>query len=563
VADTSGAARIVDRAEPRTDRGPERPTEHDRWRTHPITGAMVTALAFVAGAAWVLFLTRNGLGAGPDSLAYLGAAQNVADGRGLTLPFVPVTVETGPATGAAYDGAAPLYHYSPLLPAALGALVRGGFAPRTAARAVDVVACGATAAGLAWAVLRQTRQSIVAAVGAVALLLTTEVFIVPLTAVATEAAFIPLSLFALGALAWWLARPEWWWAAAFVALASAATLARTVGIAVIATGLVAVLLWFPTRPARRALIAVATGAAAVVPALAWRMYDGSDVGGVGYHPPSLLGVRGTLSSWLSGRLVAPWSATFQTLLLVVAVLAVVATVFVLRGARSHDPGTEASESDRMLLRVAWLFAALYTLMLYVTITFVVITVPFGTRYMLPVLPPIVFLLVVGVWRLLTTAFRPATRLVVRVAVALGVVALAGWHLTSGLRIVEDAREVRGSPPSRFYDTIDDEPEGTVVFTNLPHVVSARTGHFAVALPLAASIWTGEENADYARQRANIGPTLCNRRGIVALPGGKFTGFAARRLVEETNVRVTDRFADGLILRVDPEGCDGVRQPRAR
>jgi hypothetical protein len=94
------------------------------------------------------------------------------------------------------------------------------------------------------------------------------------------------------------------------------------------------------------------------------------------------------------------------------------------------------------------------------------------------------------------------------------------------------------------------------------VVSARTGHFAVALPLAASIWTGEENAHYARQRANIGPTLCRRRGIVALQG-ELTAFAARRLVEETNVRITDRFEDGRILRVDPDGCDGARQPRAR
>ncbi|OUC07239.1 hypothetical protein RY27_16060, partial [Litorilinea aerophila] len=102
---------------------------------------MVLALA---GAGAVLYATAWGLGASPDSAAYIGVARNLLAGRGLGVPF-----------GQTAD--VPLTHFPPLYSLAL-ALVGGlsGTDPWLSGRwlqaallALSVLGVGGMAYGLA------------------------------------------------------------------------------------------------------------------------------------------------------------------------------------------------------------------------------------------------------------------------------------------------------------------------------------------------------------------------------------------------------------------------------
>src|SRR4030042_2103472 len=77
--------------------------------------------ALFAGFSGVLVTTRWGIGASPDSVAYLGVAHNLMSGRGLSLPF-----------GDLAD--TPLTRFPPLYPMLLAGLGQVAGDPVVAAR---------------------------------------------------------------------------------------------------------------------------------------------------------------------------------------------------------------------------------------------------------------------------------------------------------------------------------------------------------------------------------------------------------------------------------------------
>jgi hypothetical protein len=214
--------------------------------------------------------------------------------------------------------------------------------------------CGITTALAGLGVLVLTRRRYLPAAILVLLLLTTDGYISAFTSVSTESLFLPLVAGSLACLAVYLARNRVGLLVLFIALAAASTLARSVGVALVATGVIAVAVWSSGRRVVRALIVGATGLA---PLLAWTAWESRrDLGGAGdiaYHRPPLLdNLARTLTGWLTGRHFAGWSDLAQTAVFVAVVGLIVVAGWALRG-------TFRAPLELSIVRVCWLFPAGY------------------------------------------------------------------------------------------------------------------------------------------------------------------------------------------------------------
>src|SRR2546421_4103917 len=88
----------------------------------------------ITAAILCLAVTRHRVGFDSDSSAYLGTAQNVLDGHGVTTPFPVFTSEYSPREAESFHGAIPLAHYPPLYPVTLAGIAATGTSVEFAAR---------------------------------------------------------------------------------------------------------------------------------------------------------------------------------------------------------------------------------------------------------------------------------------------------------------------------------------------------------------------------------------------------------------------------------------------
>jgi hypothetical protein len=530
------------------------------------------AAAAVAGVASVLLLsgTSDGLIGGPDSSAYAGAAENIAAGKGITLPFGQPFAGVSPTRAPSVLGRAPLAQYFPGYPLLLSLPVAMGASPEAAARVVNALACGATAALTAWLVLRLTRGSLLGAAVAVALLLTTRMFVFQGTVLGSDALFVPLCLGAVCVLGRYLVAPRAGTAVAFVALAGAASLTRFLGVALAVVALVEVAGW-PSRARatdrwRRALV-LAAGAAA--PGVAWQLWKVATdatggAGGLGYHPPprTVPTVVDIAGSWVNGRifLFAERAAVIDAPTLLVLAGTVGLLVASWWTTRRGRPWTEPLA--RALAMTAVLFSVVYAVLLWVTVTFFVHALTFSSaRMWLPVLPMVLALAVAGVWRLATAA-RAAGTTPLRLA-ALGILAVAlptfVWHASSMRSAYRFAESIsagsRPPPQTPVYRAVRRLPAGAVVFSNSAADVWESTGLPAMSLPRRRSPWHDEPNPDFERQTSALADVLCRERGGVVLYRAR-SGTATPTLAElqAAHLEVTAADPGMLLLTVDRSRC---------
>jgi hypothetical protein len=73
-------------------------------------------------------VSRNAFNVPVDGQAYLGAAHNLAAGKGLTTPFAVFTSRLSPDRQLAFHGAIPLTHFPPAFPVLLAAVSKFGMA---------------------------------------------------------------------------------------------------------------------------------------------------------------------------------------------------------------------------------------------------------------------------------------------------------------------------------------------------------------------------------------------------------------------------------------------------
>ena len=588
----------------------------DRRTPGPVR--LLLAVLALASVALVLAGTRDGPGTTPDGVSYLGAATNLADGRGLTGPFVTAIDPFTPAQAAAFDGEVPFIQWPPLYPLALGVPAVAGAEPTEAARWVSALGLAATVALTGWAAARLSRPGgaaggwgipLASAAAAAGLVLVQPYLALLSVLVASELLYLPLALAALWCATRRLAGGSTRWLVAAMALGGAATLTRFIGLSVVAAVVAAELLWGPGAPGRRAVRALGAGALAALPALVWSWSVGQAAGvavrTLAWHPPDRAQWELAVASVVEW-VVPPEAPTAQRVLLVL--LALDAVVLAVLGWRGRRPGTAPlDDADRPAatsagaappgpgdlapsarldegsawLRLVGLASTLYVLALLATHTLFDRVVPVGQRLLTPLVPALAVTLAAGVARVWTTpvaggdvaagevaagaAVRPA-RLRPALVVATAVVSLAGaWvvvdHASAWWDLTRPGRPWPGDPAATpTAERLRQVPAEGLLASNDPALTWQTSGRFTIPVPVRESAPTGRTNERFDEDLAELGQVLRQRDGVAVLYALSSLVNPHNATVEElergAGLEVVATFDDAVVLAPAPGGGGG-------
>ena len=425
----------------------------------------VLALPPLAGLAAVIAVTAKGLYVSPDAVFYVGTARNWLDGRGFTPP----------------PGLPPLEHFPPLFTVVLAAVGKLGMDPLTGARVVNALAFAGIVL-LVGAVVRAQTRSVPAALVAAVLAAAAVDLLTYSASALTEPLFILLGLAALVVLASYLEEPRPALLAGAAALAAAAFLTRYVGVALVVTG-VAALLW-----RRRWWAAGVFGAVSATPVGLWLVW----AGGRGTSDRTVAvhmfgaGYLGQAARPLS-RWIVPWPKPPVGLLLALLLVAAGAAL-----ARRRPATAEARPSLSWLLAV---FTVTYLAVLLANRALTDATGRLDARFLAPLHVVAVVLAVPALWRRRLPA--PALALT-GLLVAAQVADAAAW--TAG-GLTDDSVSRRGYTATALRQSPLMAHAGQPLYTNAPDAVYFVTGRTSTAIPVTHDYLTGRPNERYAEEVA--------------------------------------------------------------
>ena len=360
----------------------------------------------------------------------------------------------------------------------------------------------------------------------------------------------------LGGL-WWIVRdlerprgPVLAGAAAAIALAS---LTRYAGLAAIATGALAIVLWSPLSPARRWGRAAIFAAAAGIPLLAWlvrnRAMEGTLTGKelVVHMIPGSRARQGldSISAWLVPE-IAPRALRYSVLIL--AACAVLTAWRYARGRAEADLEHRCHQRLGIASRVFGLFALLYGSLVFATITLFDAQVPLDGRLLTPLYAAAVVLAMVGVARLSARVprARAPARWVLVLLVGVSLTRTVVWAAGSQLDEMGYASRLwRESALVAEVKTLRDDLR---VFSNAPDALSVLTGRPARLIPLKADPFTRRHERALRRRS---GPARTRPRESIR----------CRRLLPLATLAVVSALG-ARAGRAPPPRCDRERAGRS-
>lgn len=535
------------------------PVTNRRPRAGPTTGPSSVARPWFALAALLvvpvlgtilcLVATRHGIGIGQDSAAYMGAADNLLHGRGLTTPFDLSGSTLSPAQVFAFHGAVPLVHFPPLYPVALAAISSTGLSIASGARWLNAVLMGANLLVFEWLVRRFSTSRLLVPIAAALLLLAgPSVFFHQNLLLIHEGAWsepLFLLVFLLGVLFTDLyldrATPG-----RFVGIAVCVALApliRYVGFSMVAAAAIVMLLWTPlARPRRRRAAAVLL-VCGLGPSVAWAFITSTVLHGgaarqFAWHPPAapihwLLYIG---SGWVLPGSVP--DVVREGLFLVI----LVAAGFLVLGERVR----RRVGSQQLLRHVAALvlFAATYLAVLLFTLAFLDDTTPLDNRILCPLIPLLYLFLI----RALSTIHVRALHGNLMVA-ALCLIA-ASDAVVPTLSVVE-----HGTPSgntlmaSATMQAVGRLPSDTVIATGVNTLLYTDTGRASIRVPVRVHQLTNRPNGSFTSQLRQLAAILATHHGVlVVVPAAwsdfVFSGATPADLARVADVHVLRSFSDG-------------------
>jgi hypothetical protein len=474
-------------------------------------GLGLTALSSLVGFVLVAVATGGGVGLSADSAYYIGVANELAAGHGLTIPFgTPEPTPLGTQWG-------------PLMPAVLAAVAQFGPDPVHAIRWINALCLAGTAIICAAAIRKATGSSALSV--AAALLLVTSQAMLSVHAMAwSEPVFIFLAMLALVLMASHLRTQRKLVLVGAVTAAAAAWLTRYAGASLVVTAF-ACLLIQPGRWRFRIAAACCVALMAMLPMTpdgpTWIGWMRTHLGGmtVDSHRASALEILrikegfGVILNWLwpwgfdayqpRGAAMQVASGTLVLAALLIVTLYSWAAILRRSGARRakerasgvpSDAGRAdlADSSGAELGAVMGLFIAVYMVFVVAAVSLFGRVVSFNTRIMLPMMPAAVIMLAVG-WNVLWRRFGQSRGFGFACAGAVAVVLsvrVAGAvdycpYVASGHGMGAQGYHHQSWRTSPTITALRGLPETATLYSNAPDAVYLLTGRNALWLTMLA------------------------------------------------------------------------------
>lgn len=492
-----------------------------RW--HPIAALVLLA---IGALNLINIATPWGIGASPDSVAYIRQARVLSEG--------------GSVLGMGTQ-------WPPLYPLILAGTAAISGDPYLGARWLHALLFCVNVA-LFGVLLLRTTESRWIAVGGVLLLVSARPILTVHAFAWSEPAFLLLVMLSLALLAVHLSGPRPSVLALAAILTGLACLTRYAGMPLMLVG--ATLLLFRRAPVFKKPLAEATlfvGVALALPA-AWfagvLAAGGSASRALAFHPlgrAQLWQAVFTVTGWLHAPATTPGAV--RLLLLGLLLLAGGAVLFWRR--RTLLAPTWRAAFMRLLL----LFVLCYLGFLALSISFLDANTPLDDRILAPVYVTGLFLAMAGAGRLAQTANRPLLRRAVSVTLGLFLIVQLATA-ASWLREQRSTGLGYSSPvwlQSATLEAVRALPTDVDIFSNAPEAINLLAGREALSLPRKNAAMLGERNAGYEddiaalQQALETGAVLVYfdavaNRPVVSLP----------ELEERMSLTVADRLPDGAL-----------------
>ncbi len=510
------------------------------------------ALLGVIGFGLIVLSTQWGAGLDPDSTVYVRAARSLVAGHGVAL-----IAERGRAR--------PVTRYPPLYPALLatGSWLSGQD-PRDCARWVGALFFSANIILVGVAVARSGGPPWAAILAGTLMVLAPDMLHIHSMAL-SEAPFVFFSLLTLSLLASYLDRPSIARLVASAIAASLASLTRYAGMVLIATGVLALLVFVRRPPIRRVSNAFLFGAVSCAPAVAWERRN-LDVAGtlaersLVPHAPTwnhLTGALETVSGWVLPE--TPLAVRVGALLTIATSVCIAA---VLNRSRV-PPGNRGASQGGSLLRIVVLFVISYLFLLGFTIGLVSADTRLDFRLLSPVCATLVILAALGCSRLERGA---------RVVGLFLLIPILGTYLHAAAGFVRQAHLEGQGYASRSWQqsptlaALQALPASTPIFSNRPDAIAVLTGRPAARIPANFNPSTLRENPNRSVELAEVRRTLRERKGVVVVfkrVGVRGYLMSEAELNAEVPLRLVKRTRDGKIYRWDGDRSRATRDRHSR
>ena len=459
-----------------------------------LRGRDLIVLGLVSGLA-VLATTRHGVGIDADSVAYVDIARHLRAGDGFAL-------SPGLTTAADPYKLRATAHFPPLYPVVLAFGEAAGLDAWTVARWLGA-ALAALSAVLLGVVVRDAGASRVQELAVCGLTVTAVDWLRIHTWALSEPVFLACLVAAVGALARQLRTPSPCWLGLAAGATAGAALTRYTGLALIGTGVIALLTWTPRPWRERGRDVAVFLAVAGLPLAAWHA-RGVLVGAPGrpvvVHPLTLDRLRqglDSISAWL-----LPETLPLMVRAVVLGVV-VIGLGILWRRVPSVPPA-------RALTRVVATFGACYAALLLVTISIIYANVPLDARLLVPLL---VAAMLVG-WRVATASGRGRRALIVACSAlaAIATVRAVVWVTVAEVEDLGYASRVWRQ--SVLVAAVRDVPADVVIVSNAPDALYVRTGRRAWLLPARVDPFTRAARAEYPSAVAALDAAMAPHGGAL-------------------------------------------------
>lgn len=473
------------------------------------------ALGFVllAGIIGLLRITSLGIGTSPDSVAYIGAAQNLLDGNGLSLPYGEL-------------GNPPLTHHAPLYPfiLALGGAI--GFNILEAARWINILLFAANIV-LLYVVLRSVIRVLWLPLAGCLLMATSPTMILIHAMALTEALFIFLTIAGLYELSRYLDNPRRVHLLLSGSLLGLAFLIRYAGVVLVAGGIVAIFL-FSHKPIRKKLFdSTYLAILGFFPTILWMVRnffvaDSTNSREFLFHPlgkSQLVQMTDTFTTWALIPIHIPVVA--RGLLLVGLLFSVIWIIYgdvrIFVAKRKNQNLEDGMGNIPPMVNIFLLFIIFYLFFLIVSISFIDANTPLNERILSPVFIWGLVLILYAYSRVIESqktqkAIKMALTALASVVVltyAFNAVTFIQKQYLSGLGF--NSVYWRESEILRI---VQELPDNMPIYTNVPEVFYLYTKHPALRLPKPNLLVTQRVNTDYQADLFLIGEQLRLRTGMV-------------------------------------------------
>ena len=514
--------------------------------------SILLLLLAIFGGVVILVVTRWGIGASPDSVYYLGAAQNISAGRWFSLPSTDGTFN-------------PITRWPPFYSWVLAILSQTGLGIHSAARWLNALLTAANILLLGVILFPYVKRGSAAAVvilGGGLLMLVSPTFLEIHLMAWSEPLFIFLGISGLWVLGSYLDGNRFFAMLLAALLVGLAFLTRFAGAALVATGMVGLLLFTGTRWLRRISYTLIFGFVCSLPILVWVVSNFRAKGEVtsrefNFHPigvAHLKSVVNTFSSWLLISENAPGLLKLGSIL---CVLLAFGSIYYVTKQRSSD-----SEWERRFLGVSGipgfiklfaLFIPTYLGFLFVSISLFDANTPLDARILSPVFVT-GMVLFLG-WLLIWWQTPESSKGLKILIWIVGSILFIGY-LVQGIGPLSNAyREGIGfnSLAWRHSATIAELntfPPEVLLYTNMPEAILLHTGRAVNGFPTKFFSSDQMVNENYLAELEGMEKTLRERGGYIiyfnrlnspALPSEK-------ELNELLALRLLDQFEDGAIYQ---------------